>query len=65
METGLGGSARRNCPEGYRMEEVGIPETFEQAVELVHPGGHVGEAYDVFSRPSETGALKVLLTTST
>ena len=105
------------------MEAVGLPETFEQAVGLVRPGGHVANigvhgapatlhlediwaknltittglvdthstptlielvashqldttpmithrfaldefeaAYDVFSRPSETGALKVLLT---
>jgi alcohol dehydrogenase len=107
------------------MEAVGIPETFEQAVRLVRPGGHVANigvhgtpatlhlediwiknltittglvdtystptliglvashqldttpmithrfpmdefetAYDVFSRPAETGALKVLLTAS-
>lgn len=105
------------------MEAVGIPATFEQAVDLVRPGGHVANigvhgapatlhleriwiknltittglvdthctptlidlvandqidttavithrfsldefdlAYDVFSRPGETGALKVLLT---
>ncbi|BBZ06508.1 alcohol dehydrogenase [Mycolicibacterium doricum] len=105
------------------MEAVGVPETFEQAVGLVRPGGHVANigvhgkpatlhlediwiknltittglvdthstptliglvaghqidtapmvthhfgmdefdlAYDVFSRPGETGALKVLLT---
>jgi alcohol dehydrogenase len=107
------------------MEAVGLPATFEQAVSLVRPGGHVANigvhgaaatlhlediwsknltittglvdtystptliglvtshqldttpmithrftldefeaAYDVFSRPSETGALKVLLTAS-
>lgn len=105
------------------MEAVGVPATFEQAVDLVRPGGHVANigvhgapatlhleriwiknltittglvdthctptlinlvandqidatsvithrfsldefdlAYDVFSRPGETGALKVLLT---
>ncbi|MGB3480927.1 MAG: zinc-dependent alcohol dehydrogenase family protein [Mycobacterium sp.] len=105
------------------MEAVGIPETFEEAVRLVRPGGHVANlgvhgapatlhleniwiknltittglvdthstptlirlvaghqidtaqlithhfgfdefdlAYDVFSRPSDTGAMKVLLT---
>lgn len=107
------------------MEAVGLPETFELAVELVRPGGHVANigvhgrpatlhleqiwiknltittglvdthstptlidllanhqldtgpmithkftmdefdaAYDVFARPAETGALKVLLTPS-
>ncbi len=107
------------------MEAVGLPKTFEQAVRLVRPGGHIANlgvhgapatlhleeiwiknltittglvdtystprlidlvasgrldteslithrfaledfdtAYDVFGRPSETGALKVLLTRS-
>jgi alcohol dehydrogenase len=64
------------------MEAVGLPESFEEAVALVRPGGHVASrqldstamithrfamdefeaAYDVFGRPAETGALKVLLT---
>jgi len=59
------------------IEAVGIPETFEQAVALTRSGGHIAnvgvhgqpatldqfeEAYDVFARAGETGALKVVVT---
>jgi alcohol dehydrogenase len=128
--TATGASARRVVDEltdglgvDVAMEAVGLPETFEQAVQLVRPGGHVANigvhgapatlhledvwsknltittglvdtattptlmglladgridtsqlithrfsldefdaAYEVFSHPAETGALKVLLT---